>query len=245
MKKILIAAALAAPLLATPALAKDGEVYIQLDGGLMKIRDVPSTWAGQTYDPMVTFKTGYDVDGVLGYDFGRFRLEAEVAYKHGKVASINSAVLTQLRIAPGAVPFERASAFSGMGNLLVDFDLPSGVNFYLGGGVGYATVKERVGAGTSTFFDGSDNKFAWQGLAGMRVPVGNRLEIGIKLRYFDAGTVQYTMFQSPYSTKFRTTSAMASLPVEASPATCMSAWSAMNCFNPARTMCPSFSKREL
>ena len=60
-------------------------------------------------------------------------------------------------------------------------------------------------------FDGSDNKFAWQGLAGMRVPVGERLEIGVKLRYFDAGTVEYTMFQSPYTTKFRSTSALASL----------------------------------
>ena len=212
MKKILLMAALAAPLLAVPAQAKDGEVYIQLDGGLTKIRDVPSTWAGQTYDPLVTFKTGYDIDGVLGYDFGRVRLEAEVAYKRGKVATVNPAVFsTFIGGVPAGNPLDRASALSGMGNLLLDFDLPSGVNFYLGGGAGYATIKERVGVGTTILFDGSDNKFAWQGLAGMRVPVGERVEIGVKLRYFDAGTVQYSMFGRPNITKFRTTSALASL----------------------------------
>ena len=114
MKKILLLAALTAPLFATPAVAKDGEIYIQLDGGLTKIRDVPSTWAGQTYDPLVTFKTGYDIDGVLGYDFGRVRLEAELAYKRGKVATVNPAVFsTFIGGVPAGNPLDRASAQIG------------------------------------------------------------------------------------------------------------------------------------
>lgn len=166
MKKILLLAALTAPLLAVPAQAKDGEVYIQLDGGLTKIREVPSTWVTQTFDPLVKFKTGYDVDGVIGYDFGRFRLEAELAYKRSKVGSLNPMVTPSFGVPTDVSVTDRAGALSGMGNLLVDFDLPSGVSFYLGGGAGYAQIKQRVTAGNTTlgittFFDDSNNKFAW------------------------------------------------------------------------------------
>ena len=35
-------------------------------------------------------KTGYDVDVIGGYDFGMFRLEGELGYKHVKIKSIDS-----------------------------------------------------------------------------------------------------------------------------------------------------------
>ena len=34
-----------------------------------------------TPNSKVNYNTGYDVDGVIGYDFGGFRLETEVGYR--------------------------------------------------------------------------------------------------------------------------------------------------------------------
>ena len=99
MKKYLLAA-VAAAAVAAPAQARDGQVYAGIEGGILLPRgqdvnaDVdftttPAAPAGPA-DAFVTnameadWDRGYDVDAILGYDFGMFRLEGELGYKRAK-----------------------------------------------------------------------------------------------------------------------------------------------------------------
>ena len=103
MRKYLLAAAAAAAIAApaTQASARDHSGYFGLEGGILKAKSqsvnfdaTDSFNAGSyngyymnyylgTYTPRFRSKNslGYDIDAVAGYDFGMFRLEAEVGYK--------------------------------------------------------------------------------------------------------------------------------------------------------------------
>ena len=113
MQKYLLAtAAVAAVATATPAAARDGSVYVGLEVGAMFPRDndadvdavftttnatvppggvlppgIPAGPADTTFENMfgLDYKTGWDADVILGYDFGMFRLEGELGYKRASV----------------------------------------------------------------------------------------------------------------------------------------------------------------
>ena len=91
MRKLMIAAALVSTAMATPALARDGSAYVGIDAGVMKPGRLNLRFNNATLSvgdgERLKHKWGYDVDGVFGYDFGMFRLEGEVAYKHAKLKS--------------------------------------------------------------------------------------------------------------------------------------------------------------
>src|SRR6185369_2310722 len=99
MRKYLFAA-VAAVAIASPAAAKDNSGYVGLDLGLLIPQKQDVDAAVNFTDPLVNdiagskvgslkFKKGYDVDLVGGYDFGMFRLEGELGYKHSKAKSVN------------------------------------------------------------------------------------------------------------------------------------------------------------
>src|ERR1044072_8818722 len=82
MRKLGLTIALASTALASPALARDGSWYVGAHGGGVNIEDMGTTVTGApTSNSTWNTNTGYDVDGVIGYDFGMFRLETEVAWK--------------------------------------------------------------------------------------------------------------------------------------------------------------------
>ena len=116
MRKLLLATAAAAAITATPAAAKDGSPYVGVEGGILfpenqklegavtltdttNFPNVSTTNVGE-----VRFHDGYDVDIIGGYDFGHFRLEGELGYKHSSVETVNvnptfiSAINTPARI---------------------------------------------------------------------------------------------------------------------------------------------------
>src|SRR6185312_10783012 len=150
MRKYLLTAAAAAAI-ASPAAARDHSGYIGVDAGLLFPThssvhvDATNSYycnggEGDYYfgsyfsscqgDFRTHYKTGFDGDVVGGYDFGMFRLEGELGYKHsghdrytmsGFSGSINSGGST--------------SGWSAMVNGLVDFGSDKSINFSLGGGV--------------------------------------------------------------------------------------------------------------
>ena len=85
MSILLLASALAA----SPAVARDNSLYVGVEGGVMKAKRLNFDAANTTiaYDNYlsVRHKYGYDVDGLLGYDFGFFRLEGELGIKRAKL----------------------------------------------------------------------------------------------------------------------------------------------------------------
>ena len=108
VRKYLLAAASAAAMAAisTPAAARDHSGYVAFDAGLMWSKSsVGSDFTDSYYicnDYFQTYfsdchlgigsknKMGYDVDFRGGYDFGMFRLEGELAYKHANRKSTRS-----------------------------------------------------------------------------------------------------------------------------------------------------------
>src|SRR4051794_31468803 len=90
MRKLAILAALASTALAAPAFARDNAWYVGIEGGGMLQEDLkfdvgPSGAFSGPGRATVDTKTGFDVDGIIGYDFGMFRLEGEVGYKRTRV----------------------------------------------------------------------------------------------------------------------------------------------------------------
>jgi opacity protein-like surface antigen len=101
MRKILLAA-VAASAIATPALARNGQPYVGIEGGLLLPRDLngnanvdyvtspltPVVVGGADFFQKNAFdaelKRGWDVDAIAGYDFGAFRLEGELGWKRAK-----------------------------------------------------------------------------------------------------------------------------------------------------------------
>ena len=96
MRKLAIGLALASTALASPALARDGQWYVGVEGGAMLVEDLNLDFPGLPAAGEVDHDTGYDIDGIVGYDFGGFRLEAEVAYK--------SAAVNQLQMGAPGIP---------------------------------------------------------------------------------------------------------------------------------------------
>jgi len=54
---------------------------VEVDAGAMIVEKAPLAIAGVADAANLKSDTGYDVGGIVGYDFGGFRLETEVGYR--------------------------------------------------------------------------------------------------------------------------------------------------------------------
>src|SRR6478672_7992094 len=198
MRKYLLAA-VAAAAIASPAAARDNSGYVGIEGGVMMPRDMnldaTVVYGGNlgtiSYNKgiSVDYKMGYDVDLIGGYDFGMFRLEGELGYKHAKIDSValDSSLLGNLSTATGQVtPLSNTnyqaesghiSVLSGMVNALLDFG-DDNWGGYAGGGIGYASAHQ---------FGDSDSSWVWQAIAGVRMAISPNIDAGLKYRYFSTG----------------------------------------------------------
>uniref|UniRef100_UPI0025CBCB62 outer membrane protein n=2 Tax=Pseudomonadota TaxID=1224 RepID=UPI0025CBCB62 len=201
MRKLAVVLAFASTALASPALARDNAWYVGAEFGGMIVEDIEyDITAATSGTGTVDSKYGYDVGGVTGYDFGSFRLEAEVAYKSAVVDGYSSTVGTPVLgaagpgiAAPGTYDYAggRTSALSFMVNGLLDFGDDDSIQGFIGGGVGVARVKSRIALNQrGSFLDDSDTVFAWQGIAGVRAPLTDNLDATLKYRFFNASNVK-------------------------------------------------------
>ncbi len=228
MRKLAITLALASTAIATPALARDDAWYIGVEGGvsLVEDADLGITNANGTAAGLgnVNHDKGYDFDGIVGYDFGGFRLEAEVGYKSANVDSYLSTTTVPFRgsttgaiqSAPAgnyAFGFGKTSALSFMLNGMLDFGDDDGVNGFVGGGVGVARVKADYALNSfASFVDDSDTGLAWQAIAGIRAPLSGNWDVGLKYRFFNAPNVDLVdLAGRGVETRYRSHSILGSL----------------------------------
>ena len=201
MRKLAVVLALASTALATPALARDKSWYVGVEGGAMIVEDIDYDIGNTANAATVDHDYGYDVDGVIGYDFGGFRVETEVGYRSATVDGYTSTVTTPRYTSTGAIAATpagsydyaggRTSALSFMLNGLLDFGDDDGIQGFVGGGVGVARVKANYALNTrGNFVDDSDTVFAWQGLAGVRAPLTDHIDATLKYRFFNADNVK-------------------------------------------------------
>jgi opacity protein-like surface antigen len=202
MRTLLLATA-ASLAFATPALARDNSIYFGIEGGVLFPNDTDIDASVDFDDPLVLdivdqeiasidYKTGYDIDVILGYDFGMFRLEGELGYKRAKnkELEIRQDFLDDLNAGAGtsfvASDFDlsgSSKATSAMLNGLVDFGPDGGLNGYVGAGIGRAKVKA---------FGESDSAWAYQLIAGARYPISDMVDVGLKYRYFRTGKLNFS-----------------------------------------------------
>jgi opacity protein-like surface antigen len=159
MRNLAVALALATTALAGPAFAKDGAFYVGVDAGGMLVEDTKfdirnaagTTKTGNAVS--LDHEYGYDVDGVVGYDFGMFRTEFEVAYKDANLDSVGVNSSVPIAGFSGAVTNQATGNYraadgnsrvlSFMANAMVDFGSGDNraITGFVGGGVGVARVK--------------------------------------------------------------------------------------------------------
>ena len=192
MRKYLLAAAAAAAI-SSPALARDGTPYVGVEAGVLFDGDTEQDLLvnyGQgtvAYDDAfdIDFKPALDADLIAGYDFGMFRLEAELGYKRLRADKVtySSGFADDFDITDPNLDIDgKGSILSLMANALLDFGDENGWSFYAGGGLGRARVR----------FDGDrDSAFAWQGIAGVRKAVSDTVDVGLKYRYFRTGRLNF------------------------------------------------------
>ena len=149
MRKLAIGMALASTALATPAVARDGSWYAGIEGGLMIVEDLELDYESVPVDVNegvdIGHNKGIDIDLIAGHDFGMFRGEVELGYKRASIDEIGFREQLVNQQFGGFFEAEgRARAISAMVNALVDFGDDDGWSGYLGGGLGYASVKYRA-----------------------------------------------------------------------------------------------------
>ena len=211
MRKYLLAASAVAAF-ATPAYAAANGPYVGIEGGATFPNStdldvvVNHGATTTTYDNgfNAKYKTGYDVDAILGYKFGLFRVEAEAGYKRAKVKSlgVSTPLITDVGTAAGVAT--TADDFSVgnhigikslMANALIDGDFGGGFGGYAGGGAGRAWAN---------FAGDNDNAWAIQGIAGVRYALSSHVDAGLKYRYFHTGKLGFndgfTLNAVPFTT---------------------------------------------
>ncbi len=221
MRKLAIAMALASTAMATPALARDDAWYIGVEAGPSIVEDQRLDIGALNNAGNAGFDYGYDVDGIVGYDFGGFRLEAEVAYKKAAIDNWTSTTTTPAGPAPNLAIAGgyngvggSTSALSFMVNAMIDFGEDDGLQGFVGGGAGVARVKNSFSIDSSgpDFLDDSDTGFAWQVIAGVRAPLSDNWDVGLKYRFFNAPDVDMVdRLARTTSTRYRSHSILGSL----------------------------------
>ncbi len=165
--------------------------YIGLDAGVNLPRDYGIDVGTFRDDAQVSNDMGWETAAILGYDWGRFRTEIEGNYRTwggdeiiSEQAGIPQSATTR---ATGALDYDGDIALKSLlVNALVDFGEEDGVQFSVGGGAGRTWMDIETSGAPSGFayLDTSDSEWAWQAIAQARVPVSDRVDVGLKYRFF-------------------------------------------------------------
>ncbi|MXO94533.1 OmpA family protein [Erythrobacter arachoides] len=206
MRTVVFSLGVAAAALAAPAMARDGEVYLGADVGVVFPDDFDTDIDGALDAATTENREGWELAGILGYDFGFIRTELEGSYKEWDPEQITlgtsgiplfNGVFGQ----PGTVIRNGSYPYGGefrltsvMANALLDFGGNEGIGLSVGVGggrtyLGADTTASNSGPG---YLDDEDNAWAWQGIAQARMPVTDSIDLGLKYKYFKTQEFQLT-----------------------------------------------------
>ncbi|MBA4765557.1 MAG: outer membrane beta-barrel protein, partial [Erythrobacter sp.] len=135
MRKLVIGLAMASTAIASPALARDNSWYIGGEFGPMLAEDMDLTATDDSAGAPaigIDYEYGFDGGGYVGYDFGAFRLEAEVSYREADHDTIQLGSVGSFD-ADGST-----NSLAFMLNGMFDFGPDDGLQGYAGGGIGVA-----------------------------------------------------------------------------------------------------------
>ena len=219
MRPLTIAMALSSILLATPALARDGAWYIGGEIGAVVAVDTEIDIGAVDNAVTLNHDLGYDAALIVGRDFGAFRIEAEAANTQVNLGGFE----TLIRL-PGEGPVFPASRDSAQGhtsalsfmlNGMIDIGDDEGISGFVGGGAGIARTKFQYLAvfdDSAAFLDGSEWGFAWQLVAGARLPVSSSIDLTARYRFYNGGNARTIAFNGAEADgRFRSHSILAGI----------------------------------
>lgn len=138
----------------------------------------------RSFNERVEFDPGINTGGTIGYDYGIVRLEGELSYKQGEIATItDKAGNYQYRNVDGTL-----GALAIMFNAFFDLHNSTPVTPYLGGGIGFAAMHLSdtfvPGDRLPVYQEDDDSVFAYQAGAGLEIALNQRLSLDFGYRYF-------------------------------------------------------------
>ena len=175
-----------------PSFAADGP-YFTIMAGATFVDD--STWTRPgASDTEFEYETAYNVGGALGYKYGMFRIEGEIAYRQNDFE----------RFRVGAIKADAAGdidALSAMANVYFDFENHTAWTPFIGAGAGWANI-DVDGLNVSGFVTegGDDDGFAYQFIGGFGYEVSEALTANLEYRYFAADDPQIGAVNAEYET---------------------------------------------
>ena len=182
MKKnlLIISVCVLAIFFSSSAYSAEG-LYVSGNIGFAMLSDsdiTDSTDSGVTLT--MEYDTGWTLGGALGYGFGSFRVEGEIAYQANDIDKLS--IL--------GIPFNASGDVSSLAFLIngyFDFVNDSAFTPYLSAGLGYAKVDLNdfniAGSGEPDYSD-DDSVFAYQVGLGVGYAVTEKVTIDVKYRYF-------------------------------------------------------------
>ena len=189
MRKLTLIAVLCSSAVASPAFARDGQSYVELGFGPLIAQDTdivevnPNTGRAATVDQggFNFDDMGYDGAFIVGHDFGGFRTELEGSYRRTGFDSLSSNFGPN--VGPGLLD-GNAKAYGVMGNILADIGSDDGPQLFFGVGGGPVKFSPELSVGGTPLLDGGDWEFGWQGIAGLRAPLTESIDVSLRYRYF-------------------------------------------------------------
>lgn len=181
MKKTILSTLMFVSGIASAQTAIDGW-YANVFGGFSQLPENIRTTENGIFWNRAKYHFGYDVGGSIGYKSSALRYEGQFTYLDSQVKRFNTN-----GIQPGLLDGE-STATVLMANVYYDLpDMVPGISPYLGGGIGYAYLQSKLGAGSGTTFtsvlDINDSVFAYQATAGLTYNFAENYAVNIDYRY--------------------------------------------------------------
>ncbi len=146
----------------------------------------------------ISFDPGLNIGGAFGYDYGKGRIEFEIAYRGWDMDTFTIPGVIAGVVIPGCPcsgtqPGD-ASALSFMINGYYDFHSASSpLAPYLGAGIGLASINADIGLGA----DERDTVFAYQLMAGIGYDINPTTVLTVGYRYFGTTDPEFVSLGIP------------------------------------------------
>lgn len=180
-----------------------GRLYISASGGAIFPADSESHALRNELGASnsISFDTGYSAVGALGIHWQSFRFEVEGGYR---AADIDRGSIMGVDL-PSEVFRGDISIITVMANAYYDIPVSDAFDIYVGGGVGMAHVDGNIRGEASvngvavSFEDDSDTIVAWQIMAGVGVPLTDRITLTTGYRLFSGSNPSFELgkFEMP------------------------------------------------
>jgi len=200
MKRNILLATSGVLLLATSMAYGATGLYVNGNFGFAVPNDSDVTDSAYPEDPSVKIKSdaGIALGAAVGYNFGTFRFEGELAYQGNdfdKKIFADTDETYMNRISGDT------SSTAWLINGYYDFVNKSAFTPFISAGLGMATIDLSITlpAEDNKRFSGDDTVFAWQVGAGVGYAINEKLTIDLKYRYFRTADVEIDTLTVPYS----------------------------------------------